>query len=266
MSKGTLRPLTAVIPAAGRGSRLGLSIPKVFVPLAEDRTIWDVIHEKVAAVAHVVVLVLSPEGEDYARRTQPKLFQANSRLKIAIQPEPRGMGDAVFGASSSWAGAEDLLIVWGDQFNLSPKTIAACVDLHQRHQHPRLTLPVVKMEQPYVEYIFDDCRRLIDIRQTREGDICQPGGSSDLGMFLLSGGRPLLASWDGYRKQNQAGSKTGEVNFLPFLSYLSTQKDWPVLRYEGAQPSEALGINTPFDLEHARKLFHQSRKGRDTSA
>src|SRR4051812_26416092 len=52
----------AVIPSAGRGSRLGLGIPKVLIPLRVDLTVWDVLKLRLKDVADHIIVVLSPDG------------------------------------------------------------------------------------------------------------------------------------------------------------------------------------------------------------
>jgi len=116
----------------------------------------------------------------------------------------------------------------------------------------------VRAPRPYVEYVFDSSGRLTCLRQSREGDLCEPGGFSDIGVFLLSGGRALCEEWLRYRAGSAPGSVTGEINFLPFLVHLSSTAGWPVVRYETDDPDEAVGINTPEDLAFARHLLQKN--------
>jgi bifunctional UDP-N-acetylglucosamine pyrophosphorylase/glucosamine-1-phosphate N-acetyltransferase len=254
-----LRKLCAIVPAAGRGTRLGADVPKVFVPLSRTATIWKVLHDALAPLADRIVLVLSPEGRSYVEKNRAA-FPAGSfaKTEIALQPEPLGMGDAIFGASNLWRDFDDLLIVWGDQVNLSRPTLEACVALHATRSSPHLTLPVVRQAKPYVEYVFDG-DHLSKVRQSREGDACTPNGFSDVGVFLLSGGESLLNEWRRYRATTAGGPVTGEVNFLPFLPHLSRVARWPVNRYETSDPAEAVGINTPEELARARERW--AKKG-----
>ena len=253
------RKLCAIVPAAGRGTRLGAEVPKVFVPLSPHATIWNVLHDALTPLADRIVLVLSPAGRAYVEKNRAA-FPAGSfeKTEIALQPEPRGMGDAIFGASALWHDADDLLVVWGDQVNLSRKTLEACLALHAAPAGPQLTLPVVRQAKPYVEYVFDG-NQLTKVRQSREGDACTPNGFSDVGVFLLSGGEPLLSEWQQYRAATASGSVTGEINFLPFLAHLSMVARWPVNRYETSDPAEAIGLNTPGELALARERW--AKKG-----
>ena len=251
------RRLCAIVPAAGRGTRLNADVPKIFVPVLPDLTIWDAVRGQLSRVATPIILILSPEGMNY-RQNNPAAFCPDSfnNTVVALQSSPLGMGDAIFGAADLWREFDDLLIVWGDQFNLSLKTLSACIELHASSEKPALTLPLVRAPHTYVEYVFDPSGRLTQIRQSREGDRCEPGGFSDVGVFLLSGGLALIEEWTRYRKGCEAGSVTGEINFLPFLVHLSSI-GWPVNRYETNDPAEAIGINTPEDLAFARQLLQK---------
>jgi bifunctional UDP-N-acetylglucosamine pyrophosphorylase/glucosamine-1-phosphate N-acetyltransferase len=253
------RKICAVVPAAGRGSRLGADVPKVFVPLRPGLLLWDALRDKLAAVADEIVLVLSPEGRRYVaeNRLPPASFE---KTTLAVQPVPLGMGDAVFGAAfNHWREADDLLIVWGDQVNLSADTLAGIRKLHQAAPRPCLTLPLVGAAQPYVEYIFDPDGTLTAVRQSREGDVCAPNGLSDVGTFLLTGGDALETQWRHYLAAKTVGTRTAEINFLPFLVHLSREAHWPVHRYDVTDPAEAIGVNTPEELAFAREMLEKKR-------
>jgi bifunctional UDP-N-acetylglucosamine pyrophosphorylase/glucosamine-1-phosphate N-acetyltransferase len=111
------------------------------------------------------------------------------------------------------------------------------------------------MARPYVEYIFDG-GRLTKVLQTREGDTTTPNGFSDVGTFLL-GTDGLKPAWEDYLAQAPRGAGTGEINFLPFLPFLSS-KGWTVTRVEVADETEARGINTREDLAFFRHLYSEA--------
>ena len=234
----------AVIPAAGRGSRLGIARPKILAPLNAHETIWSVLHAKLAPLVDHIHLVLSPEGA----RDFPAL---PPRVSRSIQPEPIGMGDAIFGARAAWEGFDAILIVWGDQVFVSTDTLRralAALTLPER----QAVLPVTRMADPYVEYVFE-ADGLAKVLQSREGDKTSPNGFSDVGTFLLRT-QGLTAAWNDYLSKAAPGSRTGEVNFLPFLPFLSGQ-GWTVTPLEVADPIEARGINTPEDLSFFRDVY-----------
>jgi bifunctional UDP-N-acetylglucosamine pyrophosphorylase / glucosamine-1-phosphate N-acetyltransferase len=45
---------------------------------------------------------------------------------------------------------------------------------------------------------------------------------------------------------------TGELNFLPFLAFLSAERGWPVVPLPVRDPGERFGINTPDELAFFR--------------
>jgi bifunctional UDP-N-acetylglucosamine pyrophosphorylase/glucosamine-1-phosphate N-acetyltransferase len=234
----------ALIPAAGRGSRLGTDAPKILAPLTGHKTIWSILHAKLAPLVDHIHLVLSPDGA----LAFPSLPQ---RVSTSIQPEPIGMGDAIFGARAVWTGFDALLIVWGDQVFVSSDTLRrslAALNLPER----QAVLPVTRMARPYVEYRFEGSR-LEKVLQTREGDKTSPNGFSDVGTFLLRT-RGLAESWESYLMQAVRGGATGEINFLPFLPFLSDQ-GWMVTPLEVADATEARGINTKEDLVFFQSLY-----------
>lgn len=241
----------AVIPAAGRGSRLGLDRPKILAPLSASDTVWSVLRRKLLAVVDHVHVVLSPEGEPLFRQLLDN-ENATDRVSTSIQPMPIGMGDAIFRCYDVWSNAATLLVIWGDQVFISDQTLSAALALHGGSPHT-LVLPLVPLPEPYVQYIFSPDGGLKTIRQSREGDRCEPGGWNDIGTFVLSVGG-LREAWERYLATDPCGQVTGEVNFLPFLPFLSSA-GWRVRHFTVEDAREARGINSAEDLRYFQTLF-----------
>jgi len=241
----------AVIPAAGRGTRLGLPVPKILAPIREDLTVWSVLRDSLIPIVERVVVVLSPSG---VRLFQNALASdiAKARISVEVQKRPVGMGDAVFTALPVWQEFESILIVWGDQVNVSKSTIRATLADHEAHR-AGCTIPVVRIPNPYVQYDWDAAGRLTRIRQTREKDEVDANGFSDVGIFALST-NGLKEAWQDYILTCRKGSLTNEVNFLPFLVFLSA-RGWPIRLLLAQYTTEAMGINTPADFATARRRF-----------
>lgn len=236
--------ICAVIPAAGHGTRLGGGLPKILTSLTETETVWSVLRAKLAPLVDHIHLVLSPEGE--------KLFgEQSAKFSHSVQPAPTGMGDAIFRGHAIWSNYDAILIVWGDQVFVSSDTLKrtlAALAVSGR----QAVLPVTRMTAPYVEYNFEG-DRLTRVLQTREGDTTTPNGYSDVGTFLLTTDG-LEQRWQDYLTNATRGNHTGEINFLPFLPFLSAQ-GWNVHPLEVADATEARGINTPDDLAFFRNLY-----------
>jgi len=239
--------ICAVIPAAGRGTRLGSELPKILTPLTRRDTIWSILYAKLTPLVDHIHLVLSPDGAQ-------RFSGLPANVSVSIQPQPIGMGDAIFRDFQTWSRHDAVLIVWGDQVFVSTDTLTrAIAALGSPHKHA--VLPVTRMSVPYVEYVFDG-PHLTRVLQTREGDATTPNGFSDVGTFLL-GTDGLKSAWDSYLKSATTGRGTGEVNFLPFLPYLSGH-GWTVTPLEVGDATEARGINTKDDLAFFQSLYNKA--------
>lgn len=245
--------ICAVIPAAGRGSRLGLDVPKLLVPVGGPDTIWTILKRKLRPLVDHIHVILSPTGAPLFERSMVA-DPDRSSVSMSIQHEPIGMGDAIFRGYDWWSRARTIVVVWGDQVHVSSETIRASLDLHGGARR-RVVIPMVTLRDPYVEYRFDDGGRLSSILQGREGDRCAPGALGDVGTFVLSTDG-LADAWQAFLMQARRGARTGELNFLPFLVSLAGS-GWDVRRGHVADPCEARGINAPEDLDFFRAVYGQ---------
>ena len=236
--------ICAVIPAAGRGTRLGSDVPKILTPLTDTQTLWSILQQKLVPLVDHIHLVLSPDGAAAFPALPPN-------TSYSLQPSPTGMGDAIFRGFPVWSDYDAILVVWGDQVFVSNDTLSRAIAALDGPRH-QAALPVTRMATPYVEYVFED-GRLTKVLQSREGDITTPNGFSDVGTFLL-GTDGLQGAWKAYLAHAPRGSQTGEINFLPFLPFLDAQ-GWRIRALEVADATEARGINTPDDLDFFRKLY-----------
>lgn len=246
--------ICAIIPAAGRGKRLGSDIPKILMPICGDKTVWDILYKKLYKYVDRIHVVLSPLGVGLFEK-QLKKESIGSNVTISVQKEPIGMGDAIFGASDYWKDCRHILIVWSDQVFVSTKTIDRTIKSQTTVKDNGLTIPTSISDQPYVQYVFNhDLTKLIEIRQSREGDVCERNGFTDVGVFCVSTVN-LKDAWMDYVKKAPRGDKTGEINFLPFMPYLSTELGWGIKTVMVEDPLESRGINTLEDLIFFKNKF-----------
>ena len=252
-----IRPeICAVVPAAGRGTRLGSKGPKLLTEIGSGKTIWSILSRKLLAAAGKVNVIVSPEGEPAIREAIERDKLAG-RVFLSIQATPAGMGDAIFCGFPVWSCADVILVVWGDQVLVSQDTLRRTCALHNGAARS-VILPVIRLPNPYVEYIFSGEGCLESVRQSREGDACTPNGYGDVGTFALSV-EGLHDAWMHYlTSQMRAGPGTGEMNFLPFLPYLASA-GWSVKPLTVTDPREARGVNTPDDLQFVRQMIAQEQ-------
>ena len=250
--------ICAVIPAAGQGERLGLEVPKIFAPLDETSTAWSVLRDAVMPQVDHAAVVLAPPAVPLFENVLAADV-ARFRISVAVQEKATGMGDAIFAAWPIWRDFESILVVWGDQVNLSTDTLARTLQAH-RQSEAGCTIPLIETADPYVQYVFNGAGRLVHIRQAREHDTVDATGYSDVGIFALHS-RGLKDLWQIYRATCAAGSGTQEINFLPFLVFLA-DRGWPMHIVRAGCADEARGINTASDLAFARERFARRNSAR----
>lgn len=249
--RGKAEKLVAVIPAAGQGKRLRSGLPKLLTPIGPGATIWTLLSRRLLPIAEHINVIVSPDGEPLIRSAVQQSNLSDS-VTLSIQPEPSGMGDAIFRGFSVWSRAQAILIVWGDQVFVTQNTLSAAYALHGGDART-LALPVVRSPDPYTEYIFADDGCLRAVRQSREGEHCGPNGYTDAGTFVLSV-KHLQTAWTAFLSAAPRGALTGEVNFLPFLPFLSSS-GWRVKHLVLTDSREARGVNTPDDLEYLQSAI-----------
>jgi bifunctional UDP-N-acetylglucosamine pyrophosphorylase/glucosamine-1-phosphate N-acetyltransferase len=240
-----------LIPAAGRGSRLGASVPKVLVPVA-GRPMLDWLAELYGAYAQRMVLVLGPDAESIV------LAHCHARhlpVSTAIQEEPTGMLDAIVLAAPAIRalGPDRVWITWCDQVAMLPATIARLSELDSAHPEAALILPTARREEPYIHFDREASGRIIRVRQRREGDAMPAAGESDAGLFSLS--RAAYDALGAFGGHNNPGRGTAERNFLPFIPWISASA--PVITFSVTDTIEAVGVNTPDELRQVEAFLRE---------
>jgi len=232
---------TAVIPAAGRGSRLGFARPKILYPVA-GRMIVEWLLDFLKPCCGSFVFVLSPDGHRDVESELDLLIPGHYRT--VIQDVPSGMGDAV-DLALAIVETPQVAIVWGDQVALRPSSVEACIRLQDGPLHPDMTCPTVMRANPYIHFERDEEGRICAVRQRREGDAMPAEGESDTGFFCFRTDalRKLLSGLRAGRQK--MGTETGEFNFLPVIPLAAQQGT--TLTPHAMTIEETVGINSSED-------------------
>ncbi len=241
---------TAVIPAAGRGSRLGYRHPKILYPVA-GRPILDWLVELLSPFCSRLVFVVSPEGREQVAAHLERL--GTGVCLFLTQEEPTGMGDAVLLAEAA-VTTPNTLVIWGDQVGIAQATVLACMKAHARSPAPLLTLPTVIRERPYISIERDGEGRITRIGQRREEAIPLARGENDCGLFCFASHVLFAALRTAKREGLGVGAATGEFNLLPIIPMLDGEEG-RVITVRLANHEEAIGVNTQEDAQRLAELL-----------
>jgi len=232
-----------IIPAAGLGSRLGAARPKPLVDV-NGRPMLDHLADLYEPFVDETLVVANPASAagiaDWGRA-------AAGRVSVTEQPSPTGMLDAVLLAAAfvHRLRPDDVWITWSDQVGVLPPTVERLAEAMAAVPRAALALPTVARRHPYIHFERDAVGRISRLRQRREGDAMPDEGESDMGLFAMTRGT-FEDDLQAYARQVNAGSATGERNFVPFVPWLAQRKT--VVTFPCTDPMEAVGINTPDEL------------------
>ena len=117
--------ITAIVLAAGQGTRMKSDLPKVLHKISGQSLIAHVLNNIDRADIDETIVVLGHKGEEVAQ-TLPAV------IRIAYQYEQKGTGHAIMQAAELLDAADgDILVICGDTPLISAETIKAMYALHK---------------------------------------------------------------------------------------------------------------------------------------
>ncbi len=158
--------LHILILAGGKSSRFKTSGSKVLHPICGRPAIHYLLHSTSPLNPTTTVIVVSPTHQHEFKTTC-----AIDNCSIAIQPEPRGSGDAVRAGLTQLPDAGRVLICYGDMPLLSTATLRVMHDTANQSTGAGSLLSVVLPGMPYGRVIRND--QDLAVRVVEERD-CTP--------------------------------------------------------------------------------------------
>lgn len=161
------KPFAAIVLAAGQGTRMKSSLPKVLHPVAGRAMVTWPIAAALEAGAERVVVVLG-HGREAVEEVLRERF--DERVMTAVQAEQLGTGHAARCALPALEGFEgDVVILYGDVPLLEAEAISALVDARAKAPGP-LALLTCTIDDPhgYGRILRDESGAVIAIREHRD--------------------------------------------------------------------------------------------------
>ena len=230
---------TVVILAAGEGTRMRSSLPKVLHPLCGRPLImWPVLAAR-AAGSGAVVIVDGP-----ARRLADHLPDG---IELAVQEEPRGTGDAVAAAGAHIDRERTVVVVNGDVPLITPEALTALVAAHEE-AGAAATMVTMELDDPsgYGRVVRDRDGNVERVVETKvEGDASEAElaiREVNAGVYAFDGGALLDAL-----AQLGSDNAQGELYLPDVLPHLR-DGGRTIAGHVVTDPAIALGVNDRVEL------------------
>jgi bifunctional UDP-N-acetylglucosamine pyrophosphorylase/glucosamine-1-phosphate N-acetyltransferase len=239
---------TVVILAAGEGTRMRSSLPKVLHPLCGRPMLhWPLAAARAAGAERVVVV------DNPARRLRDHL---PDDVDVAVQQQPLGTGDAVAAALPALGDEGTVLVVNGDMPLITAEAIAGLLAAHEQ-ANAAATLATMVLEDPsgygrVVRGADGGVERVVETKVAGDAtpeELAIDEVNAGLYAFEIAALRDALGGV-------QAANAQGEL-YLPDVVLPMRAAGAGVQAFVLADPDLALGVNDRVDLAEVTALAQQ---------
>jgi bifunctional UDP-N-acetylglucosamine pyrophosphorylase/glucosamine-1-phosphate N-acetyltransferase len=241
--------LTAVVLAAGQGTRMRSATPKALHELCGLPMVCWPVRAALAAGAERVVVVDSP-----ARALQDALPDG---VEVVVQPRPDGTGGAVRAAAEAIGAAATVVVLSGDVPLVSAQAIGELVGAHVDAGAAATMLTTV-LEDPrgYGRVIRAQDGSLLRVAETKvEGDASAQElqvREVNTGIYAFDG-RALLDALPRLTADNAQGEL-----YLPQALDILAREGKPVVAHAIEDRRVALGVNDRVALAYVRAIAQRA--------
>jgi bifunctional UDP-N-acetylglucosamine pyrophosphorylase / glucosamine-1-phosphate N-acetyltransferase len=250
-----IRPVSAVVLAAGEGTRMRSTTPKVLHPLCGRPMLLHVLDALEALPLERIVVVVGHAAEHVTKTLQEQLT-GDVPVEFVEQHKQRGTGDAVNVALTANASDldledEDLIIVMGDAPLLRAETLAMLATEH-RHADAAASLLTARVADPmgYGRIVRDAQGRVERIVEHADADADELE-IDEINPSIYCFRRGFLAP--ALRRLSPENAQ-GEYYLTDVVAVLR-QAGHVVLGVEADDPTEAVGVNDRAQLAEAEAVL-----------
>lgn len=251
-----MKHLSAIILAAGKGTRMKADLPKVAFPCAGAPMVrWVADACRNAGCSRVIVVV------GYQQQVVRDIFANDRHIEFAVQTEQLGTGHAVLSAAGLFTGDNmigDVLVLAGDGPLIRPDTLRALADL-RRSTSAAGVLGTTTLADPtgYGRIVRDNRGRF-------ERIVEQKNATPEI--LRITEVYPSLCCFETAQlfsalRVLPRDTVSGEYYITQVPEMLASTGERIEL-LPGIPPEEAMGVNTPEQLALVEQILLKQRGGR----
>lgn len=236
---------TVVVLAAGLGTRMRSSSPKVLHPVCGVPIVSHVLNAAAEVAAGRTVVVLG-NGSERVRTILP------AQCRVAIQKEQKGTGHALLAAAGELAPGK-VMVLAGDTPLLRGQVLRELALEHEA-SGADATVLTTRLPDPtgYGRVIRDRAgtvARIVEHGDASAEELVVDEVNS--GVYVLPG-RPALDILQGVGQMNTQG----EIYLTDVVEGLA-QRGFTVGAFQAADPEDVLGVNTRVELAQAEAIMKE---------
>ncbi|MCM2359342.1 MAG: bifunctional UDP-N-acetylglucosamine diphosphorylase/glucosamine-1-phosphate N-acetyltransferase GlmU [Geobacteraceae bacterium] len=244
-----MEKLSALVLAAGKGTRMKSDLVKVLHPLAGRPMIsWPVEAARQAGASRIV-LVVGHQGERVR-----EYFCADPEIAFAVQQEQLGTGHAVACAAPLLSGSGGrVLILCGDAPLIRPETLRGMLARHAARQ-AAVTVLTTHLDNPfgYGRVVKREEGRITRIVEEKDATAEEQGITEiNSGIYCVETAF-LLEALKGLRNDNAQGEY-----YLTDIVTAAAERNELCLAFPVADPEEVMGVNDRVQLATAATVLRR---------
>ncbi len=243
------KDFTAVIPAAGKGSRFDKSKNKLLYSI-KGKTIFEIVLDKIKPFSNNIIIIVSEDNLSEIKNIASNKKYKEIKFVFVLQKKPKGMGHAINLAMPK-VQTKNFFLIWADQLGISAQTIDKSIKTFILRPNHCIVFPTVKKSNPYTLVIKNKSGLVTKVLQSREESLEKNFGETDCGFFVCNTFIIKFFLKKLIKQKLIITKKTKEYDFLRSFMYISKQN---IISTVPAKFSfESKGINTKKDLEYLLK-------------
>tara|TARA_Y100001001_G_scaffold84491_1_gene82731 strand:- start:365 stop:1717 length:1353 start_codon:yes stop_codon:yes gene_type:complete len=232
----------AIILAAGAGTRMKSSLPKVLHKLSGKPMISLVKDSINRAGVQDIIAVVPTSHEPFKEIFQEKVI-------FAVQKHPKGSGHALLQCRQKASNIENVLVINGDMPLIKPKTLSHLMKQHKSSKAD-LTLLTGKVTDPrdFGRIVRNNEGKVTNVVEQSEANVAQL-----LINEINAGAYCFKTSWLWAALESLKPSKSGEFFLTDLISFAASIN--LTVESISTDHQEIMGVNNKSDLAKAEKII-----------
>lgn len=237
--------LTAVVLAAGAGTRMKSKLPKVLHRVCGQAMVEHVIDVAEKVQAQKTILVIGHGAEQVKDRLKDR------NVQFALQQEQLGTGHAVMQAENDLPDEGDVLLLCGDTPLIEEETIKKFIDFHRKGDF-QATILTAKFEDPtgYGRIVRNAEGNVVKIVEHKDADAIQKSIQEiNSGMYCYDA-KLLKKALKKLTNDNQQ-----KEYYITDVIGILKKEGHRIGAYQAEDRTEIMGINSRVQLAQAEEVM-----------